>query len=170
MESLHAKLGRLTEQIADKGKWSLYTEASKKCISVESKIAAAESVLRTINTNNESHREPVRKNAGSVERFVEGSPFNEGRENTNDVSELQETSAQALDRKLNLIEANAKLKAGVITEETHTILTGSGDVTIPAGLTSLQQKEYRHARAIGLNEAQALKLVRSPLVFRGTAF
>ena len=169
MESLHAKLGRLTEQIADKGKWSLYTEASKKSISVESKIAAAESVLRSIGTNNESHRGPARKNNGAHENFVENNPFNEHVNNNGGV-EFRETTAQALDRSLTIKEADVKLRAGVITEETHKILTGSGDVTIPAGLTSLQAKEYRHARAIGLNEAQALKLVRSPLVFRGTAF
>src|SRR5579872_2902324 len=83
MESLVAKLGKLTEQIADAGKWNKYVEASQNCKSLESKISCAESVIRTFKES----RPNVRRNNGA------GSNGTEFTESTTNLTEVAKSDA-----------------------------------------------------------------------------
>jgi len=142
MESLEGILGRLTEQIADKGKWSAYKEAIKNCKSLESKIAAAESVLRTIKEVSES-RAPVTKHNGAGDNGRE--VFTES-----DHGPITETAFG---------KGDAALYKGLgISENDQRRLLGLP----PAGesLTPSQLREYRFLRSIRLSESDALKGAR----------
>ncbi|HKV79752.1 MAG TPA: hypothetical protein VJP02_16500 [Candidatus Sulfotelmatobacter sp.] len=131
MISLEQKLGALTEQIADKAKWSAYKEASKNCKSLESKIAAAESVLRTIKES----RPNVTKNNGRVTEFTESA----GGQITETISKADQT----LYAGLGISEADQRRING---------LPPAG-----ANLTATQLREYRWLRSVRLSENDSLR-------------
>jgi hypothetical protein len=133
MESLEGKLGRLTEQLTDAGKWSAYTEASKKCNSLESKIACAESVLRTVVKET---RGPITKHngAGDNGRITESAAITE--------TEIGKGDA-ALYKGLGISETDQRKLAGLPSDGTK--------------LTPTQLREFRFLRGINLSEADAVR-------------
>lgn len=143
MKSLAQKLGELTEKIADKGKWSAYVEAVKNCTSLEAKINAAESVLRTIKEVSES-RGPITKHNGVADNGHES--FTESARRGAMTETTIPTGDAALYKGLGISEADQRRLNGLP----------------PAGesLTPSQLREFRFLRSIRLSEADALKGAR----------
>ena len=98
----------------------------------------------------------VKKNNGAAENFVEGNPFNEGRATSVTVTEVDKTVSekeQIVDRMTkttNISEAEARGMMGLSAKK-----PGEYDK-----LTATQKKDFDFARAIGINESDAFKLVR----------
>lgn len=133
MESLVAKLGRLTEQLADGGKFATYREASKTCTSLESKINCCEKILGQKVTES---RGPITKNNGRGHNG--GQLFTES-----DNNPITETADPY--RGLGFSESDLRK------------LNNLPPVGSP-NLTATQLREYRWARSIRLNESDSLKL------------
>ena len=133
MESLEGKLGRLTEQLTDKGVFKKYTEASANCKSLESKVACAESVLRT---EVKETRSPITKHngAGDNGRITESDTITE--------TEFGKGDA-ALYKGLGISEADQRKLAGLPSDGTK--------------LTPTQLREFRFLRSINLSEADAVR-------------
>ncbi|HKV79771.1 MAG TPA: hypothetical protein VJP02_16600 [Candidatus Sulfotelmatobacter sp.] len=135
MESLFGKLGRLVETLTDKGKFKEYREASKSCTLVESKIACAESCLRTISES----RGPISKHNGAGDNRVTEFRESAGGQITETISKADQT----LYASLGISEADQRRVNG---------LPPAG-----ANLTPSQLRGYRFLRSIKLSENDSLR-------------
>lgn len=108
---------------------------------------------KTTTTNKES-KPPIKKNNGTAENFVEGSPFNGDRSKAATSNAHKDTLAKG-----DKVLADGLLKVGGITEAEYRKLTGSK----PEGydrLSEKQRKEFDFARAVGISEADAFTLAK----------
>ena len=108
---------------------------------------------KTTTTNKES-KPPIKKNNGTAENFVEGSPFNGDRSKAATNNTRKDTLAKG-----DKVLFDGLLKVGSITEAEHRKLTGSK----PEGydkLSETQRKEFDFARAVGISEADSFKLAK----------
>jgi hypothetical protein len=139
MKSIYQTLGEVTEKLADAGKFKKYLAASANCTSIESKIACAESILRSEVIK--EVRGPITKHNGAgdnrSELFTES---HSGGESTNP----REAQVKGYMATCHISEAEARKVLGLP----------------PAGLTRKQRAEYLMAVASGINESKALELCK----------
>lgn len=105
--------------------------------------------------------QPIKKNNGAAENFVEGSPFNGDRGNATTESNPRKDVCSTSDK----ILFDGLLKLGKITEAEHRKLTGKK----PEGyeqLSEQQRKEFDFARLIGIGEADAFTLAKMTSTFK----
>jgi len=157
MISNDAKFAQLVEALKKAEK---YGEFRKKFtnlseVSMEAKINAALSVLKDagiVESITESgwgltflsqHRTPMKKNNGSGDNFVEGSPLNRDRSRT--ITEQ---------------DRNPYNKGDKVLREA---LGLPPEPKAPEGLTRLQEADYNLALRFGLKPDDALKLAKMPL-------
>lgn len=158
MKSLETKFAEAMDAIKKAKCTKQYEEASKTfttTTTIETKLNAAEAVLADAGVVREA--QPIKKNNGRVENFVEGSPFNEGREFS--PGYVQGNTAAHLTEKSNKALADGLLKIGKITEAEYAKMTGAK----PEGydkLTDQQRKDFDFARLIGISEADAFKVAK----------
>ncbi|MGA2876925.1 MAG: hypothetical protein ABSE82_15505 [Nitrososphaerales archaeon] len=100
----------------------------------------------------EAGQRTVNKHNGAADNFVEGSPFNEGRNaasattESDPIIQMKEASVERL-KKTGLSEADARGILGLAPKQ-------------PEGLTRRQAAEYTFAIRCGISESDALKLVK----------
>ncbi len=98
---------------------------------------------------------PIKKNNGASQNFVEGSPFNGDRSTATAENNPSKDVVAKSDKAL----ADGLLKVGAITEAEHKKLTGNGKPDGYEKLTEAQRKEFDFARAVGISEADAFRLL-----------
>jgi len=136
-------------------------EASGKKVAIEVQLNCADAVLKDAGIVRES-RPPIRMHNGAGDNFVEGNPLGqkveEFRENSNSFSPgfIKETTNIFAEG--DKVIADWMLQKGKITEAEHRKMTGQKPEAYEK-LTEQQRKEFDFARAIGLNETDAFKLV-----------
>jgi hypothetical protein len=164
MKSLEVKFAEAMEAIKKAGHTKQFDEKAKGCTTIESKLNAAEAILKSKGiVPAEGFRvQPTRKNNGAADRYVENNPLGltaqEFRESSNSFSPgyVQETTNPCA--KGDKVMFDGLLKLGKITEAEHRKMTGAK----PEGyekLTEAQRKEFDFARAIGISESDAFKVV-----------
>ena len=112
-------------------------------------------LVKVIESTNKESVRTIKKNNGSSENFVEGSPFNGDRSKATVTEDKGKDLAAKSDKAL----ADGLLKVGGITEAEHRKLTGAK----PSGyaeLTEAQKKEWDFAKAVGINESDCFKLAK----------
>jgi hypothetical protein len=111
-------------------------------------------------TNKET-AQPITKNNGAVQNFVEGSPFNEGRSGGRNAggTTVTETDSKITKKRKAMIESCAD-SMGCSKKEARAFL-GLPPKKPKAykNLSEGQQKEFDFARMIGISESDAFKLV-----------
>lgn len=136
MKSIYQRLGEVTEQLAEVGKFTKYVEESANCKSIESKINCAERILKTEVSES---KPPIIKHNGAGDNG-RGTEFRES------AGTIGETAFAKADEVL--------FKALGFSETDQRRLKGLP----PAGesLTPSQLREFRFLRSIKLSEADAL--------------
>jgi hypothetical protein len=141
------------------GKRKQFDEKAKACTTIESKLNAAEAVLKDVGIVRES--KPIKKHNGVADNFSENNPLRpveEFRENSFSPGYIKETTDRCA--KGDKVLFDGLLKLGKITEAEHAKLTGAK----PKGydqLTEQQRKDFDFARAVGLTEAQAFEMTKT---------
>lgn len=154
MKSLEVKFAEAMDAVKKAGRTKQFDEKVKGCTTIEAKLNAAEAVLKDAGVVRES--QPIKKNNGTLDTFVEGNPFGRTAEefSTGYVKETKNPFAKG-----DKIMYDVWLKEGRITEADHRKLTGQKPVEYD-NLTEAQKKDFDFSRAIGISESDAFKLAR----------
>jgi hypothetical protein len=160
MKSVEIKFNEALAAIDKAGKRKQFDEKAKTCTTIEGKLNAAEAVLKDAGVVRESR--PVRKNNGAGDNYSEGNPFRpaeEFRESSNNFSPgyMKENANPCA--KGDKVMFDWMLKVGKITEADYRKLTGQKPAEYDR-LTEQQRKEFDFARAVGISEADCLKLAK----------
>jgi hypothetical protein len=142
MKSIYQTLGEVTEQLADAGKFKQYVEASKSCTTIESKIACAESILKTVVKKTAVKEAVTKKNNGAADNGGELITESGG-------SRITETAFAKTDELL--------YAAMNLSESDKRKLKNLPPVGSP-NLTSTQLREYRLMRSYRIGEADSVRL------------
>jgi hypothetical protein len=146
MKSLYIKLTETLDQMNSKQRDKFF-EARAKGSPIEVQVNAAEAIL----SGRVKESTPITKHNGASQNFVEGSPFNEGRNVNNQPKRYKDPYAKGDQLLLESLR-----KTGDITEAEFQKLTGK-----PAeydNLTEVQKKSFDFAKSIGIKERDALNL------------
>jgi hypothetical protein len=165
MISNEEKLSAVIDALKAKGGFSKFTEQSKNITGVEPQLNCALAVLKEATgicqLTNESgqwdlglaKQEEITEGAGSVRKNNGDGSFERAfsYQSTNEAHDPYATADKLLceSLKLNPEETKQALKT----------LNPKRDGDVPDNLTEGQREEYRFARSIGINEADALRLV-----------
>ena len=159
MKSIEVRFSEALAALRKAGRTKQFDEKAKDCTTIEAKLHAAEAVLKDAGVVRESW--PVRKHNGAGDNFVENNTFNrveEFRESGNSFSPGYIQDAKNITAKSDRLLFDGLLKVGGLTEAEHSKLTGKK----PEGydkLTEQKRKDFDFARAVGLSESDAFKLV-----------
>lgn len=168
MKSTERRFAEAMDAIRKAGRVKQFDEAVKNCTTIESKLCAAEAVLKGVGIIPVKESKP-RLHNGATDNFVENNPLGrtveEFRESANSFSPgfIKETISPYTGGDKAL--ADGLLRLGKITEAEHRQLTGAK----PAGYDQLNDKgkrEFDFARAIGISEAGALQLAKGNSIFK----
>lgn len=149
MKSLHTKLNEALEKMTSKQRDKFF-ESRKSGDPVEVQVNCAEAIL----AGKVKESTPARKNNGATENFVEGSPFNEGRNGVTENNTQKDVCAKG-----DKVLADGLLKLGKITEAEHAQMVGAK----PQGyekLSEQQRKDFDFCRLIGISESDAFRLTK----------
>jgi hypothetical protein len=135
MKSLFQILGESVEKLTDQGKFKQYRERLEPGMSIESKIAVAQRVLKEVSESNRY----VQKHNGAADN---------GHQEFRESADFRETDSQKLRKKNDRLLREA---------------LGIPEPKEPEGLSRCQLAEYQFGRSIGLSEAAALSLCKQPL-------
>ena len=161
MKSIETRFAEAMDALKKARRTKQFDEKAKGCTTIETKLNAAEELLKDVGIVREVA--PIRKHNGATDNFVEGNPFGptaaEFRESSNSFSpgfikEVTDPFAKG-----DKVMYDGWLKTGRITEAQHAKLLGNK----PAGydqLTETQRKEFDSLRLIHISEADAFKLVK----------
>lgn len=162
MKSTEIKFNEALAALDKAGKRKQFDEKVKGCTTIESKLNAAEVVLKDVGIVRTKESTPPRLHNGTGDNFVEGNPLRsveEFRESANSFSPGYTKEATDPFAKGDKVMADGLLKLGKITESEHRKLTGAK----PQGynqLTEQQQKDFDFARLIGISEADAFRVAK----------
>ena len=154
MKSIETRFAEAMDALKKAGRVKKYDEVAKTCTTTESKLHAAEAVLKDAGVVREA--QPIKKHNGSVDTFVEGNPFGRTAE---EFSPGYTKDAKSITAKSDQLLFDGLLKVGGISEAEHRKLTGCK----PEGydkLSETQRKEFDFARAVGISEADSFKLAK----------
>lgn len=150
MKSIEVKFNEALAAIDKAGKRKSFDEKVKGCTTIESKLHAAEAVLKDVGIVREA--QPIRKHNGAADNFSETNPLRP-------VEDFREG-------------ANS-FSPGYITETTDPFTKGDKVLFEALGLpmpgakpegydklTEAQRKDFDFARLIGINEADAFRVAK----------
>ncbi len=166
MKSVETKFNEALSALDKAGKRKQFDQKVQAGWTIETKLNCALTVLEgsgIVESISESgwgltfkKVAPVKKNNGIGDNFLEGNPFNETRPTVTNITEAdpiikeKEATVKSLCESHGMTEVEAR---GIMGLPAKT----------PDGLTKRQATEYHLVRAMGLNEADAIALVKVPL-------
>jgi hypothetical protein len=147
MKSVETKFAEACDALKKANKFKKFEEQRKSGMSIEAQLNLAEAVLKDVGVVRTKESTPIKKNAGAAEMFVEGSPFNGDRGNSFSEGYIKETTDPFAKGDKILCEALGIPMPGQKPEAYEK-------------LTEQKKKDYDFARAIGLSESDAFRLVK----------
>ena len=159
MKSIETRFAEAMDALKKAGRTKKYEEAAKTCTTIETKLHAAEAVLKDAGVVREAR--PIKKNNGAVDTYVEGNPLGltaeEFRESASNFSPgyIKEKSDPCAEG--DKVMFDCMLKAGKITEAEHRKMTGQKPEGY-AKLNEAQKKDFDFARLCGFSEADAFTM------------
>lgn len=165
MKSLYNKLAEALEALDKAGKRKQFDEKVRIEMTTETRLNLAESILGEKISNKYESAAPIKKNNGAGDTYVEGNPFRpveEFRENGSrnaGGTTITETDPKITERRKLMVESVAD-SMGCSKKEARAFL--GLPPKKPKGYKDLsegQKKEFDFARAIGISEDDAFRLV-----------